>query len=160
MASFPSVFATMNTGFAITVAMDLNAHWQEQRQGSPGKLAQAISETDTTVTIEPGSVPGDQIPKVGSAILIDNEVMLVTAVQDNMYTVTRNTAPMAQAAAIPAMPHQAGTPLLLLTYSTPWEMIGVEALLPYAKRVVDARGPNSATFGVKISGSLSLAPQS
>jgi hypothetical protein len=158
MASLASLLPTFTANFSIelaaSVTADINVHWMQQRTGSPGLLANSVAPTDTqiTLTLEGAGTAGLVGVAPGITIVVENEPMVVTAINGGVITVTRNVGPMG--AGQPAPTHPQGIPAFVLKYPDPWIMIADEALRPWAQKVVTDLGAASATFGARATGSL------
>lgn len=149
-----SVSATMIWTFGDPVYADFHQHWLDQT-ALVGTLASTIATGDTSIAIFPGtgSLPSGWSLSVGSAILIEQEPMLVTAVSGAMpilLTVTRGSAVSVLATPVS---HPSGTSVYLLKYSNLYKMIGCEAFLPYERQVSTNLGERSAVFGYTVTGS-------
>lgn len=115
-----------------------------------------------------GAMPQQSLTRVigaGTVLLIGQEPITVnglpTAAEAGGWTVpvSRGTTQNGPAGASEyplATPtaHGASTSVLVLYYTSPWEMIRVEALLPYAQGVVAAVGPDLSLFDSSITGTL------
>jgi hypothetical protein len=157
MASLPIplfVTANLNIKLPVAIAADINTHWMKQRIGSPGLLANPVASSDSTITLtlESAGAVGLMGVAAGATIVVENEAMVVTAVDAGVITVTRNVGPMAAGQAPPT--HPAGITAYVLKYSDPWTMIADEALRPWAQKIVTDLGASSATFGASATGSL------
>ena len=103
---------------------------------------------------------------VGSCFVIDQEPMTITAISgpdgsgNYALTVSRGPTqvtpngntdlPLAVTAA-----HASGAQLYPLKYATPWEMVRIECLAPYALQIVNWMGLNSANLTSSINGTVS-----
>lgn len=152
-----SATANLQVIFSAPVAQDLNTHWlaQTPSPSSPGTLAAAMAATDTTFTLTPSTVQGAPQITLGSGLLIDQEVLKVTAQAGEVFTVTR-----AQVTPLVGSPsaHAQGAAITLLTFPDPWTMIAGQALRPYAQQVTLGLGAQSATFTAQATGSITVGP--
>lgn len=103
---------------------------------------------------------------VGSCFVIDQEPMTITAISgpdgSGNYTLTVSRGPNQTTPSgttnLPlavTMAHAAGAVIYPLKYATPWEMVRVECLVPYAQQIVNWMGINSANLSSSINGSVS-----
>jgi len=161
-------FVTCNLAVTLSasVVIDLNSVWLMSYSGPVGFLTADVGSSDTTVTLNVAPVepePGltvQQALQVGSSILIGNEPVVVTAIAGAVVTVSRYAAAFPFLQMLPSQPattHSTGDSVYLLTYHDPWFMLSINALLPYAQKVVIGLGGNSATFGSSVVGAL-VAP--
>jgi hypothetical protein len=159
LASLPTVTANFSLVLSVSVSADIQTHWLSQRVASPGTLQAAMSAEVTTFTFSPGAAPSSGLGYIplaaGQTVLIDGEPMLIQSVDEATVTVARNVAPLAS----PAAEHAGGAAIYLLKYPDPWKLIADEALRPWAQQVVTALGAQSATFGARATGSLTLTSE-
>jgi hypothetical protein len=161
LASFALVAQTTQTvNLAVTmsapVLADIHQHWLDQTIQQMGTITGALDDSTASVSIAVSQATLSQAApayKVGDAALIGTEPCTVTAVSGDAgsqtITCTRNEYPLSPMAA-----HDAGTPIYLMHYPTPWEMLVAESLRPYAIQITQALGARSATFGASITGAL------
>jgi hypothetical protein len=163
MALSLPVFArcTLTLDLPVALAADIHAYWLRQVAGSPGVLAAALADTDATLTITaPDSTvnfltAGAKLA-VGQTILIDEEFMIIAAIDGDAVTVGRSTTAFPSVLAPAVGAHAAGASVYLLAYSDPYVMIADRALRPWTQEIVKLLGNESATFGAKTSGSLEI----
>lgn len=165
MPSLSMVTAQISISLSAAVIQDINTHWLVQASGPVGFLGQAVADADTTITlaVAPAFAPltlAQQalgVPVV-TALLIDNEPMIMTAQNGAVLTVTRAASAFPFMALLPSpakATHAVGASVMVLLYPDPWTMIAQEALRPWAQQVAQGLGSNSATFGAIASGSMS-----
>lgn len=150
-----TVNVTLQTSFQLSVLQDILTHYTDQVDYKAGTTG-AVQAADTSFTITAGQLgAGQTLPGVGSAIFVDSEAMVVTAVTpgtgSEVVTVTRAAFPNFTAAG-----HASGSFVYLLHYASPWEMVAQEALRSWVKGVVSslASQNRSATFSSTTSGSV------
>jgi hypothetical protein len=161
-------FVTCNLAVTLSAAVviDLNSVWLMTYSGPTAFLAADMGSSDTTITLTVAPVepqPGltvQQALQVGSSLLIGEEPVIVTAIAGAALTVTRYATAFPFILMLPTQPtttHSTGESVWLLTYHDPWYMLSINALLPYAQKVVIGLGGNSATFGSSVVGTMTGA---
>jgi hypothetical protein len=147
---------TLNVTMAAPVLADIHQHWLDQALQQMGTITGALDASTASVSIAVSQVTLSQAAplfKVGDAARIGMEPCTVTAVSgeagSQTITCTRNEYPLS-----PMAVHEAGTSIYLLRYPTPWDMLVIESLQPYAIQITQGLGARSATFGATITGAL------
>ena len=134
-------------GVSPSVIADLGQAWKDKAGPVIGTTSAAIDAANDTITLDQTKLTAaPAMPKVGDTVLVDSEPCMVKSVGD---TLTLDRGKFEKPVA-----HPAGSPVVVLRYRTPYEMIVAEALLPYVQGTINALGTRSATLGARVTGSI------
>lgn len=138
------------------VLADIHQHWLDQVVQQMGTIVGAVDGTTASVTMTVSQSTLSQAApafKVGDTAVLGGDTCAVTAASgdagNQTITCTRGQYPLS-----PIVAHEAGEKIFLLKYPTPWEMLVIESLRPYAIQITQGLGSRSQTFGAAITGGI------
>ncbi len=133
--------------------------------GIGGYRAGLLAQAQITNGFRVQSSAGAPMLSVGSCVVIDQEPMTITAISgpdgsgNYLASVSRGQTQTTPAGATDfplavSTIHANGALVSILKYATPWEMVRVECLAPYALQIVQWMGLNSANLTSTINGNV------
>lgn len=153
LAGAQSLTLTLS-GVSAANLLDARTHWIDQASAVAGSTTLDMDATTATVTVTLTRTAAQQlfpIPIVGQSVVIGGEPMACSGVNGLTLTLQRGTLPMTST--LMAV-HTAGTPVLILKYANPWDVLNNEAIRVWMARIAAQLGSRSATFAGVATGTL------